>query len=186
MSEKKNIVVYSLLTAGHLNVCASLATVILNKNSDKVDVHFIVDEEWREKLSKIDGRFKFAVMQRDKQKQAARREEMMKKILEILKLPLADRVIKSWGVFFTADNPIFELDKQAEEKIRKIKPDLMLCDQICLLPAMQLAPAAHIQSANPLGFSFEGLCEPVFCRVEIVKVVEFIFRLPKDWLRCGR
>lgn len=157
MSEKKVIVVYSLLSAGHLNVCISLATEILNNNSDKIDVYFVVDQEWQEKLIKIDGRFKFAVLHRDKQKQAARREEMMKKILDLLKLPLAERVIQSFGWFFRADNPIFELDKQAEVKIREIKPDLMLCDQIGFLPAMQLAPAAHIQSANPLGFSFEGL-----------------------------
>lgn len=156
MSEKKKIVVYSLLTAGHLNVCTSLATILLNNNPDALDVFFIVDQEWQEKLSKIDGRFKFAVMHRDKQQQAARREEMMKKILELLKLPLAERVIQSWNVFFKTDNPIYELDKQAEEKIREIKPDLMLCDQIGQLPAMQLAPTAHIQSANPLGFSFEG------------------------------
>ena len=153
------IVVYSLLAAGHLNVCASLSTVILNKNSDKVDIYFIVDKEWEEKLSKIDGRFKFAVLHRDQQKRAARREEIMKKVLDLLELPLADRVIQSWGLFFRADNPIYELDKQAEEKIREIKPDFMLCDQIGLLPAMELAPVAHIQSANPLGFSFEGLSE---------------------------
>ena len=157
MSEKKVVVVYSLLAAGHLNVCISLATEMLNKNSDKIDVYFLVDQEWQEKLSKIDDRFKFAILHRDKQKQAARREDAMKTILELLELPLADRVIKSFGWFFKADNPIFELDKQAEVKIREIKPDLMLCDQIGLLPAMQLAPAAHIQSSNPLGFSFEGL-----------------------------
>lgn len=159
MSEKKKIVIYSLLTAGHLNVCTSLASILLNNHSDKLEVYFIVDQEWQEKLSKTDARFKFAVMNRDKKAQAARREEMMKKILELLKLPLAERVIQSWKVFFTKDNPIYELDKQAEEKIREIKPDLMLCDQIGQMPAMQLAPTANIQSANPLGFSFEGSFE---------------------------
>lgn len=51
---------------------------------------------------------------------------------------------------------MFEFDVKAEAKIRELKPDFLLCDQLVALPAMQLAPYAFLCSANPLLMAFEG------------------------------
>lgn len=130
--------------------------MILNRHS--VDVYFIVDSEWQDKLSKIDSRFKFAIVEQSKQEVDSVKNELMEKFEQSLSLPLADRTIQSWSYFFQeAHNPMFEFDRKAEIKIRELKPDFLLCDQLIALPAMQLAPYAFICSANPLLFAFEGL-----------------------------
>ena len=117
----------------------------------------MVDQEWQEKLSKIDGRFKYAIIDQNKQKVDSVKSGLMEKFEENLKLPLAERILKSWGFFFQeADNPMFEFDVKAEAKIRELKPDFLLCDQLVALPAMQLAPYAFLCSANPLLMAFEG------------------------------
>ena len=134
-----------------------MATVILNRHPNS-EVYFIVDQEWQEKLTKIDPRFKFAIVQQSKQEVDSVKNDLMDKFEQSLSLPPVDRMIQSWGHFLQeAENPMFAFDLKAEAKIRELKPDFLLCDQLIALPAMQLAPYAFICSANPLLFAFEGL-----------------------------
>lgn len=41
---KKKVVIYSLLMSGCLNISASLATLLLDKHSDEIEIWFITGE----------------------------------------------------------------------------------------------------------------------------------------------
>ena len=41
---------YSILSSGHLNVCATLGKILLDNHPD-FEVYFVVDAEWKQKLS---------------------------------------------------------------------------------------------------------------------------------------
>lgn len=122
-----------------------------------MEIFFLVDKEWQEKLRKIDGRFRFAIVDQDKQKTDNIKNELMEKFEQSLSLSLVDRMLQSWSFFFQEeDNPMYEFDLKAEAKIRELQPDFLLCDQLLALPTMQLAPYAFLCSANPLLMGFQG------------------------------
>ena len=122
-----------------------------------MEIFFLVDKEWQEKLTKIDSRFRFAIVDRDKQEQNIQRDELMEKFEQNLSLPLIDRLLQCWQHFFQEENnPTYEYDLKAEAMIRELQPDFLLCDQLIALPTMQLAPYAFLCSANPLLMGFQG------------------------------
>ena len=131
---KKKIAFYSVLCTGHLNVCKSIAKALLDNYSDKIDIYFIVDVLWAEKLREFDSRFKFAIISSSKEAES-RIEDLVDKLEPFLSLPLVDRMIESWKNFLDW-NVIPEIDRKSEEKIREIGADLLICDQVCYLPAI--------------------------------------------------
>lgn len=70
--QKKKLAFYSILSSGHLNVCISLGRVLLDKFGDQIEVYFIVDRVWKEKIEKIDSRFKFGTFEFDKKEDESR------------------------------------------------------------------------------------------------------------------
>ena len=115
----------------------------------------MVDNEWATKLAKIDSRFKFAIIDTSDQ-QAGNIVEIIKKFEPFLELSMIERLIQTWETFLE-DTSFIEIDKKSEVKIRELKLDFLLCDQVFHLPAMQTGvPYAFIVSANPLLFMFDG------------------------------
>ena len=46
-------------------MCVMIAKVLLNDFSSSVEVYFVVNQEWKEKISKIDFRFKYLLFDFD-------------------------------------------------------------------------------------------------------------------------
>lgn len=63
MSKVKKIAIYPLRSSGHTNVCVTIAKVLLNNYPGQVEIYFMLDEPWKEKISKLDSRFKFRTFQ---------------------------------------------------------------------------------------------------------------------------
>ena len=153
----------------------TLAKTLLNNHD--VEVHFIVDAEWASKLAKLDGRFKFGIIEYDNSEQKNQMLEMLNKFEAFLKLPLLERVIGLWESFLE-QKTILEIDIKSgnfeiiqknqpiahfllfrsEQKIRELRPDVLLCDHVFHLPSMHSLgiPFFFIASANPLVFNIDG------------------------------
>jgi len=157
MTKLKKICFYSILSSGHLNVCASIGTVLLNNHPDDIEIYFIADEQWAEKLAKIDKRFKFGIIDYDNKDQEFRMIELVNKIEKTVYLSLVERMKVVWSIFMQ-DKTVMDIDRKSDEKIKEIKPDLLLCDQVVHLPAIHSnkIPYAFIESASPCIFNFEG------------------------------
>ena len=63
MTKKKRIVFYLILSTGHVNVCASVSKVLLDRFQNEIDIYFIVDKLWKDKLAKMDSRFIYAAFE---------------------------------------------------------------------------------------------------------------------------
>lgn len=88
----KKIAIYPLLSSGHTNVCVTIAKVLLNNYPNDVEIIFVVDNLWKEKLSKLDSRFKFETFDYDNEDQEKHVELIMKAIEPITRLPLVERM----------------------------------------------------------------------------------------------
>lgn len=127
--KKKKIAFYSILSSGHLNVCSSIATVLLDKFSKKLEVYFIVDDVWAEKLSKNDARFKFGIINYDNKEQGSRIEDLVDSLEPLLSTKLVERMIGCWSQFLDWST-LPEIDRKSEEKIKEIGADFLICDQV--------------------------------------------------------
>lgn len=126
ITTKKKIAFYSILCSGHLNVCKSIASALLDKHSDKIEIYFIVNPEWAEKLRKYDSRFKFGIIELEQKND--RIEEFISNLEPVLSSPLVDRIISSWTHFLDW-NVLPEIDRKSQEKIEEIQADFLICDQ---------------------------------------------------------
>lgn len=153
MTEKKRILMYPLLSSGHMNVCISLAKAILDQHSDKVDVYFTCENEWEKKLQKIDQRFKLLNINYS-QEATDRIVDEIEKMKATLKLSKLEKVNTMWESVMN-DKEIMKIDKLSEVQIKKLDPHFLVCDQIFSLPAMQGYPFAFVSSAGPSIFGFE-------------------------------
>lgn len=151
--KKKKIVFSSILLPGHLNVCTSIGTSLLNNHSDKVDVYFIVDHFYATKISEYDSRF--IVRSFRYQNETKLRTNYIIDTLEAcLKMSLVEKSILCWRMFVD-DDLLIEADANTEKLIKEIAPDFLLCDQNFHLPAILNCkiPYAFICSYNPLFFA---------------------------------
>lgn len=78
--------------AGHTNVCVTIAKLLLNNYPDQVEITFVTDNPWKDKLSKLDSRFKFRTFEYDNQQQETATDELIKSLEPITKLPLVERM----------------------------------------------------------------------------------------------
>lgn len=156
MTEKKRICFYSILSSGHLNVCASVAKVFLD-NHPEFEIYFVVDRPWFERLSKIDSRFKFGVFDYADQSMELRMANIVQKLEKTLKMSWFDKLLETWRMF-VQDETLEEVDIKSEAKIKEINPNFLICDQGWHLPAMIKSgvPYAFIASCNPLIFRLDG------------------------------
>ena len=77
---------------GHTNVCVTIAKLLLNNYPDQVEITFVTDNLWKDKLSKLDSRFKFRTFEYDNQQQETATDELIKSLEPITKLPLVERM----------------------------------------------------------------------------------------------
>ena len=137
--EKKRIGFYSCLAVGHLNVCLTIGKTLLEQFGDKLEVYFITDEFFGEKVAKVDARFKLAKFQYAGQKDESRFNDVIIKLESFLGLPVTERLLKSMDVFIY-DPTDEQIDLAAEKPIRELNFDFLLCDQFSHLPSMSLVP----------------------------------------------
>ena len=119
-ASKKRIAFYPILSPGHTNVSVSLAKLLLDKYSAKLDVFFIVDFTVEAKLAAIDGRFKFSSF--DLKDHAQGLVKLVDDLEKCLTMSLEDKLKFQWRMF--TENPtLIETDRLAEKAIQAIKPD---------------------------------------------------------------
>ena len=153
---KKKILFYSILLPGHINVCASIGTNLLNNHSDKVDVHFVVDHSYEKRLQELDSRFKIRSYTYERE-DTLRTTYMIDRLESCLQMDLVDKAVLCWKMF-VEDDLLIEGDEKTHRLIEEIKPDFILADQNFHLPALLLSkvPYAFICSYNPLFFALDG------------------------------
>uniref|UniRef100_A0AAN0LHV3 UDP-glycosyltransferase n=1 Tax=Polyphagotarsonemus latus TaxID=1204166 RepID=A0AAN0LHV3_9ACAR len=158
MSEKKKIAFYTVLASGHFNFTSSIATTLLNLYSDKIETYFFTDHEWCKKLSKIDSRFKFEIIEYEEKKQKDFINKMAESMEPILSLSNLDKLKATYKSFFENDDFLY-IDQKVSKLIEKLKPDYLLCDLACHMPAMVESgiPYSFIISCNPLLLNIESL-----------------------------
>ena len=93
----KKIAIYPLRSSGHTNVCVTIAKVLLNNYADQVEITFLLDNQWKEKLSKLDSRFKFRTFEYDKPEQENHVANLLEKLEPVTKLPLVLRMGTLWN-----------------------------------------------------------------------------------------
>uniref|UniRef100_A0AAN0LVX7 UDP-glycosyltransferase n=1 Tax=Polyphagotarsonemus latus TaxID=1204166 RepID=A0AAN0LVX7_9ACAR len=154
---KKKLVFYSFLTTGHLNVCSAIGSALLNNYSNEIEVYFIADKTWAEKLTKIDSRFKIGLIELSQKED--RGQDIAKDTEKCLTLSLIESIKLVFEKFFISDaERLYEIDKKSGEQIKIINPDFILCDQVVHLPAMleHNIPHGFIISTNPSGLKIDG------------------------------
>ena len=152
MSKVKKIAIYPLRSTGHTNVCVTIGKALLNKYPEQVEIYFMLDELWKEKISKHDSRFKFCTFQYDKKEQENSIVDFMDLLEPITKLPLVERMGKLWTSFDKERDDDLKWDQKIGDLLVELKPDLILMDQMVLLPSVVRAncPYAFLISSNPL------------------------------------
>lgn len=96
----------------------------------------MLDEPWKEKISKIDSRFKFCVFQYDKKEQENSVTDFMTLLEPITKLPLVQRIGYLWAGFAERKDEELEWDRRIGDLFLAEKFDLILMDQMLLLPSV--------------------------------------------------
>lgn len=120
---KKILAFYPILSPGHTNVSISLAKLLLDKYSDKLDVYFVVDLVWQEKLAAMDGRFKFSSF--DLKDHVQGLVKLVDDLEKTLTMSLEDKLNFQWKLFI--ENPtLIETDRLAEDAFRSINPDFSM------------------------------------------------------------
>uniref|UniRef100_A0AAN0N7M6 UDP-glycosyltransferase n=1 Tax=Polyphagotarsonemus latus TaxID=1204166 RepID=A0AAN0N7M6_9ACAR len=157
MSEKKKILFYTYLSIGHLNVCSSIASILLDKYHDEIEINFLVDEIWAKKLSIIDSRFKFNIYEASKKNEEDLITKTIKKLEDSLNLPYFDRTIEIYKTFYEKPDDLVFTDEQISKIINELKPDYILCDLISQMPSVigSKIPHSFIISCNPLVLDIE-------------------------------
>ena len=106
MSEKKKLLFYSILSSGHLNVCASLAKVLLDNHSD-IEVWFIADRQWSERLGRIDSRFKFSIVELNEHFEL-KMAGIVQKLEACLRMKPVEKLVHTWKMF-VEDGSFYEV-----------------------------------------------------------------------------
>lgn len=126
MVEKKKIVFYSLLSYGHFNVCVSLAKAMLDKHSDKVEIYFVCDKQWEEKLKKMDDRFKMLKFEYETKAAENRLDTILESYKQYLEMPTyLDRLIAIKKRVTVGDTKL-ETDSKVEKLLHELSPDFLL------------------------------------------------------------
>lgn len=156
MTTKKKILFYSILLPGHINVCASIGTNLLNNHSDRVQVFFVVDHSYERRLQELDPRFVIRSY-RYRKEDTLRTNYVIDRLEPCLQMSLVDKSVLCWKMF-VEDDLLIEGDENAQRLIEEIRPDFILADQNFHLPALLLCgvPYAFICSYNPLFFALDG------------------------------
>lgn len=136
---KKRIGFYSCLAVGHLNVCLSIGQVLLDHFGDEIEVYFLADDFFADKITKVDARFKLAKIEYEGQKDESRYNDLVTKLESFLALPSLERLLNSMNVFIY-DPTDEKIDMAAEKPIKELGLDFLLCDQFGHLPSMSLKP----------------------------------------------
>uniref|UniRef100_A0AAN0LH68 UDP-glycosyltransferase n=1 Tax=Polyphagotarsonemus latus TaxID=1204166 RepID=A0AAN0LH68_9ACAR len=159
MQEKKKIAFYAVLSSGHVNFCASIASSLLNNYSDKLEVYFFTNFSWAEKLAKIDSRYKFEIYEYETKEQENVFGELAKKIEPLLTLSSEKRLKEMFKLIISSFDFFSFVDEKVSSLIKKLKPDYLLCDLMSHLPSMveSKIPYSFIVSANPLVIDIEDL-----------------------------
>ena len=89
----------------------TLAKSLLN-NHPAIELYFIVDQEWRDKLAKLDDRFKFGVFEYDSREQEHRTSDLLEKFEVLLKRSMLERVTCLWSTILE-DKTVLEIDTKA-------------------------------------------------------------------------
>ena len=136
---------------GHVNSAIGMAQVLLERGHKIV---FAISDQWRGKLAKYG--FEEVLFKREG---AEEDEDPVKGwALHILKLGLFNKesALKSALNKVKAKTDLFEaqmkLDKEIEDLLPQIKPDVIICDQIVGLPSVETSgiPWVLVCSCNPL------------------------------------
>uniref|UniRef100_A0AAN0LM61 UDP-glycosyltransferase n=1 Tax=Polyphagotarsonemus latus TaxID=1204166 RepID=A0AAN0LM61_9ACAR len=135
MLNKKKVVFYSYLTVGHLNLCVSIGSTLLNQYPDEIEIYFFSDQTWAEK--KV--------------------VDLIKEMESLLNLPNIDRFKEMFKIIVKGEDYFFT-DQQLSNLIKKIKPDFILCDLQCHMPSVveSTVPYGFVISSNPLSLDVEG------------------------------
>lgn len=130
----------------------TIAKVLLNNYPGQVECHFVVDKRWQEKLSKQDARFHFRAFEYDNKAQEDHVDEFMRALEPVTRLPLVERMGCLWSKFEKERMESLNMDKKVGDILCELKPDLILMDQMLLLPSVIRTGSkyAFIVSANPL------------------------------------
>ena len=157
INKKKVIAFYSIMSSGHFNVCKSLAKLLLDKYSDKLEIYFIVDAEWQGKLANFDERFKFGVIEYDNDQQKERIQDIVAKTEPLLSATCVVKQENAW-INFLDWNVLPEIDRKSEEKILEVA-DFLICDQVsffCFTLVTSLLKNTILKELFGLGLSLTG------------------------------
>lgn len=137
--EKKRIGFYPCLAVGHHNVCITLGKALLDHFEDEVEVYFLTDNYFAEKISKVDTRFKLVILEYGgNKKDESRYNDLVIKLESFIQLPIIERLASALNVFVACDPTEEEIDRVAEKPIKELKLDFLLCDQFAHFASMGL------------------------------------------------
>jgi len=157
IKEKKRIVFYTLLSVGHTNLSLWLSRAILDRYSKYFEIAFIVDDYWEDRLSKLESRIKFLVINYENKQETYRDDQQIEYFKMIAKLELADRMTTIWDAFKYRIELLIKTEKKVYDLLVNYKPDFIFIDQIFLMPSVikSKIPFSYICSVNPLVFDFK-------------------------------
>lgn len=124
MADKKKLLFYSILSSGHLNVCASLAKVLLDNHPD-IEIWFIADQQWAQRLGRIDSRFKFGIVELNENFEL-KMASIVQKLEACLHMKPVDKLVHTWKMFIE-DGSFYQVNFRSFS--RKPLPTYLL---ICL------------------------------------------------------
>uniref|UniRef100_A0AAN0N5W9 UDP-glycosyltransferase n=1 Tax=Polyphagotarsonemus latus TaxID=1204166 RepID=A0AAN0N5W9_9ACAR len=159
MPEKRKIAFYAVLTSGHLNLCSAFGSTLLNLYSDKIDVYFFVDQNWAEKLSKIDLRFKFEIYENEKNEINDSSKDFVDSLRPLLALPNLEKTKLVLNMSVANIDAFLPTDQKVSKLIKKLKPDYILCDLTTHVPSVLDCgiPYSFIISTNPTILDVEDI-----------------------------
>ena len=94
-------------------------------------MYFLVDPEWQRKLSKIDSRFRFGLIEYDNPAQETRLISLVQRIKGRLALPLVDRFAKAWTDFLE-DPTLMQIDEKAGKQVN-VSNSLQITSRLIIL-----------------------------------------------------
>uniref|UniRef100_A0AAN0N7Z6 UDP-glycosyltransferase n=1 Tax=Polyphagotarsonemus latus TaxID=1204166 RepID=A0AAN0N7Z6_9ACAR len=172
--KKDVLLIIPLLTQGHTNVCAAIGKKFLEKYGSTIDVYFMVDEEYKTKLSKIDQNFKFSLLsdffdkamdtflEKKEEKNTHYILDSFREFGKLWHLDTKEYIQKSTYLFtldFEAMNNNYD---QMTEMIKKLKPKFIILDNLFSYPlgVDQGIPYANLLSSAITYFGHDQLPPP--------------------------
>uniref|UniRef100_A0AAN0N800 UDP-glycosyltransferase n=1 Tax=Polyphagotarsonemus latus TaxID=1204166 RepID=A0AAN0N800_9ACAR len=154
---KLKLLFYTNLLNGPLNVCSAVASTLLDKYFDKIEVYFLTDLIWANKLSERDSRFKFEIYKLAKNDDEDNMNNMIENLEKSLNLPYVERYAEICQAFLDNTENLIFVEKQISDIIERLKPNYILCDLMTQTPSVikSKIPYGFIISFNPLALSFD-------------------------------